>query len=147
MGEIQCIGLLKFNHSDLTTIADDLKQFINEGLAAYDFWQYSNELVENEWWEEFRKRFPAIFDYIKGATFLTGNDKKYLARVLAFPTEISIIGNTIKLSGTIWDGATWEILMNYLYFRYLAKDYVWYTDADPIDEIHWRSEQAVVNII
>jgi hypothetical protein len=165
--------------AELPPVADpaarlaEIRSFLAEGWAAAEFWQAFrgdptagpvrvgfgqvastlNGYGQEAFWDEFKVRFPQVFDYCRLDPHLTYGDKNNaLAGQLDFVNpegpfggELEVwdekVGQTLRISGEVWHFADWDRLCRYIKQRWGAMRAGWcsdeYTEVDYYALVRW----------
>ena len=136
MGEATYYCKMKFKSEELAVVHyPTVKKFFSEGIAAKEFWKTNWGMLSEEFWPEFKKRFPLISEYITN-TFPEVDNGNGLAGLLNFGGEddienLEVNGNEIWYYAYVWHFANWEGMLSFICKKVVA-EFLW-VDADDIE--------------
>jgi hypothetical protein len=108
-----------------------VQDFFKEGLEAHKYWDANREKSPDEFWSEFRERFPRVCECLGD---LVGN-KKFcleLAGELDFGPEediktmFEVENNALTYVTRVWGRTDWDHLVKYLKSKFGAVEAEWH---------------------
>ena len=116
---------------------EPIKAFIAEGIGAYEFWQENRGKTPDEFWPEFREKFPLVTEYLKsmGMDVEAGDNSNSLAGNLDFGNEgdeedieYSTEKGELHYASEVWHFANWSPFMAFLESHFGAEKTGWLSD-------------------
>lgn len=125
MGSANYYLVAKFPQETAQAGKDWFEQFVDQGIAAYDYWQINRSKNPSNFWKQFEKKYPIIYSFLEETGGLNLEDcNNSLAGVLSyFDTYYNLDKDetTIYYNAEVWHFADWRPLISYLEKSFEAK--------------------------
>lgn len=124
---------LKAEDCDEKTL-DDINAFIREGQASHNFWQDNRSFDDEKregFWNEFKKRFPTVYEMLQMEGLADGDFNNSLAGKLSFGDTEEAVRNDygdLMFDAEVWHFADWDILSKFLEQKFGVKKARWVSD-------------------
>lgn len=130
MGEANYYLTAEFeSEKKLNGVFKDIKKFIKQGKRAEEFWDKNRNSKRKEFWENFKRKFPLIYEYL--GELVEGDNNNDLAGEIDFGMDNSIPtkrGVILEFSERVWHFSSWDRLAEFLKVKFGAKKVDWYND-------------------
>jgi len=119
-----------------------VRKFFLEGSRAEDWWQDHRDRTPEQFWPEFRKKFPTVTKYLarvkdyNNTAILDGDNNNGLAGNLDFGSAKDIVNQLrfkdrrMTYSAEIWHMATWKPLERFLRNKLGATTILWGSEEE-----------------
>ncbi len=113
---------------------EEIREFFAEGYRASEFWHGHRDGGPQDFWPDFKAKFPLVSDYL--AELLDSPDNNALAGILDFGLEegqrledtVWSEGDWLYASAYVWHFASWDRLLAFLKTKWGAVEGGWLSD-------------------
>lgn len=142
MSEEAYYAKIRFNsHEEAEAALKPIQEFLKEGALAKEFWQANRPIFQKEqplspdqFWMDFRTKFPMVMEYLNHMEF-KGDCDNGLSGLLDFGNiydieDAYVYRGVIKHCALVWGMADWDPMLNFIGHKWHAIAWNYVSDVN-----------------